>query len=123
MIKTEKATSTWATRGRSILACGLMVLMTFSGCSYKAWTVFPTLGIRPDKPGTDYSDDVQKRCQRYSGSQTPSPKCLDYFNVWEWGTDLSQAYRCRARMNEWAFAAAGILGVAAIGALAGLAAY
>lgn len=97
----------------------LLVLSLSSGCSYKAWTVFPTLGIRPNHPTITYSDGVQARCNRYNQSAA----CLEFFNTVEWGQELSEAYRSRATMNEWAFTAAGVLGLATIGALSGLGAF
>lgn len=99
----------------------MLVLSLSSGCSYKAWTVFPTLGIRPNHPTITYSSEVQTRCGTYSSP--PTPACLDFFNTVEWGQGLSEAYRSRATMNEWSLTAAAVLGLVFIGTLSGLAAF
>jgi len=103
---------------RGVISC-MLVLSLSSGCTYKSWTVFPTLGIRPNHPTMTYSDDVQARCKKYN----PTTACLEFFNTVEWGQELSEAYRSRATMNEWSLSAAAIVGMAFLGTLTGLAAF
>ncbi len=106
-----------------ILCLVLMLSMLETGCSLKSWTVFPSLGIRPEKPGLTYSKDIEERCSRYALPPGTSTDCLDFFNVLEWGQELEHSYRSRARINEWALTFAGVLAVASVGALTGLAAF
>jgi hypothetical protein len=58
-----------------------------------------------------------------SGDQTVRANCLFFFNVYEWGEELSEAYRTRATWNEWGFTAAGVTALAIVGSLTGLAAF
>lgn len=108
------------------ILCLVLILSTLeTGCSLKSWTVFPSLGIRPERPGLIYSKDVEERCSKYAlpPETSAATDCLDFFNVLEWGQELEHSYRSRARINEWALTFAGVLAVASVGALTGLAAF
>jgi hypothetical protein len=100
----------------------VLVLVFSSGC---ATTSIPTLGVRPNQPNLEYNDAVKARCK----DETPPEGseayrgCLSFYNIVEWGQDLSEAYRTRATLNEWGVITAGVMGLAVVGSLAGLAAF
>lgn len=101
---------------------GVLVLSFSPGC---VSTSIPTLGVRPNQPNLEYSEAVVNRCKREVAPETSSAyaDCLYFYNVFEWGQDLSEAYRTRATLNEWGVMAAGIIALAVVGSLTGLAAF
>ena len=105
----------------------ILIMSLSSGCSWKAWTVWPTLGVRPNEPNGSFSENVTNRCL-YLGGEDKKDKanqyaCLQYHEYREWGLDLAAAYRSRATLNEWGLTAAALIALAGAGAITGLAAF
>lgn len=96
-----------------VLSCLLVGSMT--GC---ATTSFPVLGIRPDHPNLQPSDDVKGLC----GPSGDTTGCTQYYNYLEYARSLSGAYRSRATLNEWGLYFAALVGLTGLTATAGLAA-
>lgn len=96
-----------------VLSCLLVGSMT--GC---ATTSFPVLGIRPDHPNLQPSDDVKGLC----GPSGDTTGCTQYYNYLEYARSLSGAYRSRATLNEWGLYFAALIGLTGLTATAGLAA-
>jgi hypothetical protein len=93
-----------------------------AGC---ATTSLPTLGIRANQPGLEYSDTVKARCKDEAPPEDSDAyrECLYFYNIVDWGQSLSEAYRTRATLNEWGMMAAGIVALAVVGSVTGLAAF
>jgi len=85
-----------------VLSCLLVGSMT--GC---ATTSFPVLGIRPDHPNLQPSDDVKGLC----GPSGDTTGCTQYYNYLEYARSLSGAYRSRATLNEWGLYFAALIGL------------
>jgi hypothetical protein len=109
-------------RGYAMCVSGALVLSLTAGC---ATTSIPTLGIRPNQPGLEYSDTVKARCKDEAPPENADAyrECLYFYNIVDWGQDLSEAYRTRATLNEWGLMAAGIVALAVVGSVTGLAAF
>lgn len=101
---------------------GVLVLSFSPGC---VSTSIPTLGVRPNQPNLEYSEAVVNRCKKEAVPDTAPAygDCLYFYNILEWGQDLSEAYRTRATLNEWGVMAAGIVALTVVGSLTGLAAF
>lgn len=106
----------------STLVSCFLVLSLSSGC---ATTSIPTLGIRPNQPNLEYSEAIQNRCKKEVSAETSETyrDCLYFYNIVEWGQELSEAYRTRATLNEWGVMAAGVVALAVLGSVTGLAAF
>lgn len=100
----------------------ILIAALSSGC---ASTGIPVLGVRPNQPPVSYSDDIIARCERDEPDKSGANHrdCLYFYNILDWGQDLSDAYRTRATWNEWGLYTAGVVGLAVVGSLAGLAAF
>jgi hypothetical protein len=104
-----------------IRSVAIMIVLSFllvgsmTGC---ATTSFPVLGIRPDHPNLQPSDDVKRLC----GPSGDTTGCTQYYNYLEYARSLSGAYRSRATLNEWGLYIAGLIGLTGLTATAGLAA-
>ena len=106
----------------SLLVTYVLIAALSSGC---ASTGIPVLGVRPNQPPVTYSDDIIVRCERDEPDKNGANHrdCLYFYNILDWGQDLSDAYRTRATWNEWGLYTAGVVGLAVVGSLAGLAAF
>jgi hypothetical protein len=102
---------------------------TVSGCA--SLPSRHSFGVRPDVPVGGASPEVTKGCLEAEGLATDkSPDkptneyrgCLAFNTVVEWSANLEEAYRSRATHNRWWIYVAGTLGLATVGASAGLAA-
>ena len=100
----------------------LLLAALSSGC---ASTSIPVLGVRPNQPPVAYSDEVIARCEKDESNKDSEKQsdCRYFYNILDWGQDLSDAYRTRATWNEWGLYTAGVVGLAVVGSLAGLAAF
>lgn len=109
-------------RGCARCVSGALALSLTAGC---ATTSLPTLGIRANQPGLEYSDTVKARCKDEAPPEDSDAyrECLYFYNIVDWGQSLSEAYRTRATLNEWGMMAAGIVALAVVGSVTGLAAF
>ena len=89
-----------------LIALVLIVGVPTTGCG----TMFPQyLGIRPDTPGATVAASIRTECA-----------CEQYLTHVKWATQLAEAYRTRATMNEWAIYAAGTVALAGLSVVGGL---
>ena len=111
----------WCQFHPRLVSC-VLVLSLSSAC---VSTGIPTLGIRPNQPRLEYSEAVENRCKKEAPPDNSDSyrDCLYFYNIYDWGQELSEAYRTRATLNEWGVVAAGIISLAVVGSLAGLGAF
>jgi hypothetical protein len=106
---------------RAIITGCVVVSIIASGCGTMG---IRYLGIRPDGPENDLSDDVKQRCKAETGMDegVKYASCGRFYQTVEWADQLVESYRSRATMNEWSIYAAGTIALAALAALGGIAA-
>ena len=111
--------STWGVR--TIVAGCVVVSVITSGCGTMG---IRYLGIRPDAPENQLSEDVKQRCKLETGMGDGGryASCGRFYQTVEWADQLTESYRSRATMNEWSIYAAGTIVLAALAALGAVAA-
>lgn len=81
------------------------------------------MGVRPDGPSGDFTNDVLNKCGKvHSSNDSRYRECLEYEAVVEWGEALYESYTSRASMNEWFIYFAGTVALASLASIAGIAA-
>ncbi len=94
----------------------LLIISILSGCT--------SLGVRPNRG--DYLLEASQQCTpRHNSTDEKSTfrTCMDYEQGIAEAYGLIDAYEARAKMNRWAIYAGAVIGLASVGALAGLGAF
>jgi len=86
--------------------------------------MFPRyMGMRPDAPDGSASSGVRGECERRHPKPPPDADriaCEQYLAYVDWARQLTESYRSRATLNEWAIYAAGTIALAGLSVVAGL---
>jgi hypothetical protein len=113
-----------------------MVSLIVAGCAGPHVEVTRLIGLFPPniENRSDFYDDAKKRCEDFEPkpSQTaagslqpshPSTQCITYWEAVLWGQDYRDYVGARAVLNRNVIYWGGIIALASVGALAGLAAF
>ena len=96
----------------------VLVIILLAGCAPAS------LGIRPNQFAGKYKSKSENDCSLHHTSGTAEyGACLDYESTFKWADDLKESYKSRAALNRNAIWVGGVIALASVGVLGGLAAF